>query len=194
MDVNIANSVGMGFLRSFYTCKGAEIMVIRQEIQSDYDGVYNAVKCAFETAQHSDGTEQDLVEALRKGKSFIPELSLVAEADGEIAGHILFTKGSVGRDTVLILAPLSVSPAFQNQGIGRALVNEGHRIAGEMGFDYALVLGNEEYYPRFGYVPAETFGIEVPKGIPSQNFMAVKLSGNPPPIKGAVTYPKEFGM
>ena len=71
-------------------------MVIRQETEKDYDEVYAVVKAAFERAEHSDGNEQDLVAALRKGGAFVPELSLVAQKDGRIVGHILLTKGSVG--------------------------------------------------------------------------------------------------
>ncbi|WP_439711746.1 GNAT family N-acetyltransferase [Eubacterium callanderi] len=68
-------------------------MVIRQETEKDYDEVYAVVKAAFERAEHSDGNEQDLVAALRKGGAFVPELSLVAQKDGRIVGHILLTKG-----------------------------------------------------------------------------------------------------
>ena len=55
--------------------------------------------------------------------------------------------------------------------IGTALIREGHRLAGEMGFSYSLVLGSETYYPRMGYVPAAEYGIEVPEGFPSQKLM-----------------------
>lgn len=72
---------------------------------------------AFAGAQHSDGNEQDLAAALRKSKSFIPELSLVAVEDDRIAGHILFTRALVNHTEVLALAPLSVLPAYQNRGI-----------------------------------------------------------------------------
>lgn len=94
----------------------------------------------------------------------------------------------------LVLAPLSVKPEYQRQGIGSALIAEGHRIAGEMGFEYALVLGSELYYPRFGYVPAEQLGVEVPDGMPSANFMAVRLRNDARPLHGAVTYAEEFGI
>ena len=67
-----------------------------------------------------------MVTALRKGPAFIPELSLVAEIEGKIVGHILFTKGQIADKTVLVLAPLAVLPTYQGQGIGAALVNEGH--------------------------------------------------------------------
>ncbi len=169
-------------------------MIIRQERREDYEGVYRLIAEAFAAAEHADGNEPDLTEALRRGSAFIPELSLVAEREGRLAGHILFTRARVGEDEVLVLAPLSVRPEYQRQGIGSALVAEGHRIARKLGYSYSLVLGSEKYYPKFGYVPAETLGIQVPEGIPSENFMALRLRGDAKPICGAVVYAKEFGM
>lgn len=169
-------------------------MIIRQETVKDYKEVYDIITKAFATAEHADGNEQDLVVALRKGEAFIPELSLVAEKDGEIIGHIMFTKMKVGNDEVLALAPLSVKPGFQRQGVGRALIAEGHRIAKEMGYSYSVVLGSEIYYPKSGYMPAVNFGIQVPTDIPSENYMAIKLREDAKAISGPVTYAKEFGL
>lgn len=170
-------------------------MLIRQEETSDHTEVYHLIKDAFATAEHADGSEQDLVAALRKNKdAFIPELSLVAVDDGKIIGHILFTKMKVGDDIVLALAPLSVRPAYQKQGVGTALIREGHRIAKDLGYPYSVVLGSETYYPRVGYLPAEAFHISIPEGIPAQNYMVIKLSDHAKPICGEVSYAKEFGM
>lgn len=169
-------------------------MRIRQEKPEDYEEVYELVREAFASAEHADGNEQDLVEALRKGDAFIPELSLVAEEGGQLAGHILFTRARVGEVEVLALAPLSVRPAFQRQGVGTALTEEGHRIARELGFPYSIVLGSENYYPRLGYREATGFGVEAPEGIPSANFMAIRLLEEAPALDGPVTYAEEFGM
>lgn len=169
-------------------------MNIRTERPDDYEAVYSLVERAFASAEHSDGNEQDLVAALRKGEAFVPELSLVAEIDGKIVGHILFTEANVGTDTVLVLAPLSVLPEYQKQGIGTALIQEGHRVARKLGYAYSLVLGSETYYPRCGYLPAESFGVEVPEGMPPANFLAIRLREDAKPIHGAVTYVKEFGI
>lgn len=169
-------------------------MFIRQETAEDHREVYRLIKEAFASAEHADGNEQDLVDALRKGEAFVPELSLVAVSDEKIVGHILFTKAKVGSDEVLVLAPLSVSPAYQRQGVGKALIREGHRIAKELGYQYVLVLGSETYYPQSGYVPAGQFGIEIPEGMPPENFMAVRLQENAAPISGKVIYAKEFGL
>ena len=170
-------------------------MLIRQEKTSDYTEVYHLIKEAFATAEHTDGNEQDLVAALRKNEeAFIPELSLVAVDDGKIIGHILFTKMKVGDASVLALAPLSVKPAYQKQGVGTALIREGHRIAKNLGYTYSVVLGSETYYPKIGYLPAEAFHISIPDGVPAQNYMAIKLSDQAKPICGEVSYAKEFGL
>lgn len=71
------------------------------------------IKEAFTNAEHSDGNEHELVTKLRKSDSFISQLSLVAEINGKIVGHILFTKAIVGNNIVLVLAPLSVLPEYQ---------------------------------------------------------------------------------
>lgn len=169
-------------------------MEIRQEREADYPEIYRLVREAFDTAEHADGNEQDLVEALRKGPAYLPELALVAEEDGKLAGHILLTRARVGDVPVLVLAPLSVKPEFQRQGVGTALMREAHRIAGARGEDYIFVLGSERYYPRAGYRPAEELGVAVPAGIPSVNFMALRLREAARPLHGGLVYPPEFGM
>lgn len=169
-------------------------MTIRQETSKDYSAVYRLIQEAFSSAEHRDGNEQDLVAALRKSDAFIPELSLVAEQDGMLIGHVLFTKALVGQFPVLVLAPLSVLPAYQRQGIGTALIQAGHAIAKKLGYFHILVLGSETYYPRCGYQPANQLGVAVPDGIPPANFMAIRLQEDAPSISGAVTYAKEFGL
>lgn len=169
-------------------------ILIRQETSKDFQEVYSLVKEAFASAEHSDGAEQDLVVALRKGNAFIPELSLVAEIDGRIVGHIMFTVAKVGDQAELVLAPLAVLPENQKQGIGSALIREGHRIARELGYQYSIVLGSEHYYPRLGYTPAEQWGIRAPFEVPSENFMAIRLSEAAKPVSGVVTYAPEFGI
>lgn len=169
-------------------------MRIRKEEPKDYESIASTVKQAFDGAEHSDGNEHDLVNALRNGTSYIPELALVAEVDGKIAGYIMFTKARLGEHIVLALAPLAVLPKYQKQGIGTALIKEGHRIANESGYVYSVVLGSEEYYPRAGYLPAENFGIKPPFDVPSANFMAYRLNEAAPDIKEVLQYAEEFGI
>ena len=169
-------------------------MNIRQEMESDHISVYELVKAAFASAEHSDGNEQDLVAALRYSSAFVPELSLVAVEDDDIVGHILFTKAAVDGHTVLALAPLSVLPAYQRKGIGLALIAEGHRIAKGLGFDYSVVLGHAGYYPKAGYCPASRFGIRAPFDVPDENFMAIKLRPDAENVAGIIRYATAFGL
>lgn len=153
------------------------MIIIRQETQADHACVYELVQKAFATAEHRDGTEQDLVERLRKTESFIPELSLVALNGDKIVGYILFTKIRLGMARAVGLAPLAIAPQAQRQGIGMRLMEAGHQIAKELGYEYSVVVGSERYYPRAGYRPASEFGILAPFEVPDQNFMALRLQG-----------------
>ena len=157
------------------------MLIIRQENKNDYEEVYNVIKTAFETAEHSDGNEQDLVVALRKSDNFIPELSLVAVMDNKIVGYILFTKIKIGKQEELALAPIGVLPEYQKQGIGRTLIQEGNKKAKELGYHYSVVLGSDKYYPKFGYVSAKEYGIVAPFDVPDENFMACLLYTSPSP-------------
>lgn len=169
------------------------MLEIRQENKDDYEEIYNVVKTAFETAEHCDGNEQDLVVALRKGDNFIPDLSLVALKDNKIVGYILFTKIRIGKFEEVALAPLGVLPKYQKKGIGSKLIKEGHIIAKKLGYHYSVVLGSNEYYSKFGYIPAIEYGIKAPFDVQSENFMAIKLNDTSEDVQG-VEYAKEFGI
>lgn len=156
------------------------ILIIRQE--------------RFENAEYTDGNEQNLVAALRKSKSFIPELSLVAVEDEKIVGHILFTKAVVQGVEVLALAPLSVLPDYQNRGIGLSLMKEGHSIAHKLGYEYSVVLGHSKYYPKAGYIPASECGIKAPFEVDDESFMALNLNGSQNKLNGVIEYDKAFGI
>ncbi|MGI6117727.1 MAG: GNAT family N-acetyltransferase [Bilifractor sp.] len=169
-------------------------MLIRKEEPKDYEIIYSVVKDAFESAEHADGNEPDLVNALRKGEAYIPDLSLVAEINGKIAGHILFTRATVGENEVLALAPLSVLPEYQRRGIGISLIKAGHKMASRLGFGYSIVLGNPDYYRKAGYLPADQYGIKPPFDVPGKYFMAYKIIEDAPEINGILKYAKEFGI
>lgn len=169
-------------------------MLIRPELPQDIPVIHRVIQTAFACAAHSDGNEQDLVDALRTGSHFIPDLSLVAVHDGEVIGHVLFTRASVDGHPVLALAPLAVLPDFQGRGVGTALVREGHRIAAGLGYGWSVVLGSETYYPRFGYQPAGALGIRAPFDVPDENFMAVRLRTDAPALSGVMQYAPEFGI
>lgn len=167
---------------------------IRQETIHDFPAVYQVVKSAFQNAPHSDGNEQDLVESLRKSVAFIPQLSLVAVEEDQVVGHILFTRAKVQDVAVLALAPLSVLPAYQNQGIGRALIERGHKLAKEMHYPYAVVLGHPDFYSAAGYKKASQFKIKPPFEVEDAYFMAIPLSDSPVALDGIMQYDPAFGI
>jgi len=176
------------------------MLTIRQEEEKDYRKVFELTEEAFRTMEQSDHQEHFLVERLRKSDAFIPELSLVAEnEDGVIAGHILFTKIKIENSSEsfdsLALAPVSVKPEFQNEGIGGQLILFGHLVAKELGHQSVILIGHEDYYPRFGYEKTSNFGISFPFDIPEENGMAIELVENGlKNVTGVVKYPKEFGI
>jgi predicted N-acetyltransferase YhbS len=168
-------------------------ILIRQEQKEDIDSVYRVVKSAFETMEQASGDEQDLVNRLRKSEAFIPELSLVAECDGKIIGHILFTKMKIGDHPSLALAPVAVLPEYQNQGVGGKLIVEGHHIARELGYGSVIVVGHPAYYPRFGYKLASQWKITAPFEVPDEAFMVLELiEGGLKDVSGVIEYAKEF--
>ncbi|MBK1897603.1 GNAT family N-acetyltransferase [Chryseobacterium paridis] len=174
-------------------------MILRQEQEKDHSQVFKVVEDAFKYAEHSDHQEQFLVEKLRNSDAFIPELSIVAEINNEIVGHILFTKLSVKNNSdsfsSLALAPVSVKPEYQGQGIGGQLINYGHKIAKDLGYESVILIGHEHYYPRFGYQKTSNFGISFPFELPEENGMALELvTDGLKNVNGVVKYPKEFGI
>lgn len=142
--------------------------------------------------------EANLVEAIRESSHFIPELSLVAETtENEIVGHILISKISILDETneweTLGLAPMSVLPGFQNQGIGSLLVIEGLKKSKELGYKHIAVLGHPNFYPKFGFQISKLFNIESPFPVPDEVFMALELEEDSlKNIKGKVKYSEAF--
>ena len=140
-------------------------MIIRDERPEDADAIRAVVEEAF-----GQPDEADLVEALRSFGNVA--LSLVAEDDQEIKGHILFSVLQ-SPEKCVALAPVSVLPAWQKQGIGSALILEGLAKAGRGGWRCVFVLGEPEFYRRFGFSvnAAEPFSTVFPK----EYFMALEL-------------------
>ena len=160
---------------------------IRLEKEADFAQVYQVNALAFERED-----EAKLVEKLRNIETSI---SLVAESDGQIIGHIFFSPMTFENHetTFLGLAPMAVLPEFQNQGVGSKLVREGLRLAAEQNFTAVFVLGHPEYYPRFGFETAKTKGFYSEYDVPDEVFMVIELeNGALEGKKGLVNYRPEF--
>jgi putative acetyltransferase len=163
---------------------------LRSENERDQSAVRAVNTSAFET--HA---EADLVDKLRKqGK---PVVSIVAEQDDSVVGHIMFTPVSITGHPdlkVMGLAPMAVTPEYQRTGIGSALVRAGIEQCQQLGCGAVVVLGHPEYYPRFGFEPAVGFGIGCEYEVPEEAFMAVELEpGYLQGISGVAKYHEAFG-
>jgi len=146
-------------------------MQIRPERQSDIPSIRAVNQSAFNTS-----AEADVVDALRERAQRL--VSLVADADGTIVGHIMFSPVTLLAHPdlrIMGLAPMAVVPARQRQGIGSALVHEGLERCRELGFAAVVVLGHAEYYPRFGFTPASRFSLRCEYDVPDEVFMAIEL-------------------
>lgn len=171
---------------------------IRQERPDETQWVVELTERAFKSLSFSKGKEGLLVSNLHKSNSFIPELSLVAEVEGKVVGHILFSPLVIDNGQQqfhsLVLAPVSVLPEFQNKGIGSLLIRAGHQNAKELGYESVILVGHPEYYPRFGYRPCSAWNIKSPIDLPSDDvFMAMELSeGSLQGVSGTVVFPPEF--
>ncbi len=165
-------------------------MNIRPEKPEDADAIAGTNRQAF-------GSEESatLVTALRDGGH--AELSLVAEVDGQIVGHIMFSGLPIitnrGEIEALSLAPMAVLPSRQRQGIGSKLVAEGLRLCAERGFRIVVVLGHPDFYPRFGFSAALGEQLVSPYSGAGSAWMAAELeAGAMKGVVGRVEYPPPF--
>ncbi|MEX0729454.1 MAG: N-acetyltransferase [Aquisalimonadaceae bacterium] len=149
-------------------------MLIRNEEEKDWAAVYVVNASAFESP-----AEARLVDAIRRDVR--STVSLVAEENKEVVGHIMFSPVSLtGHPGLKImgLAPMAVLPAYQNRGIGTALVRAGLERCRDCEFGAVVVLGHPAYYPRFGFSPSTRFGIGCEYDAPEEAFMVVELKPN----------------
>ena len=168
-------------------------MIVRPETASDYEAIGELLRSAF-----AGEVECRLVRLVRASDNYVPDLTLVAEENGRVVGHIMFSYVTLKGDEefrVLSLACMAVTPERQRSGIGGALVEAGLERAEERGEPLVIVVGHPTYYPRFGFEPASRYGIEPPSAdIPDAAFMVRRLSGYSERHRGRVVYPPAFGM
>ena len=167
-------------------------ILIRHEQPSDYSQIFSVHKLAFNRTD-----EADLVNSLRRSDQFIPKLSLVAELNGEIIGHIVYTKIEIHqgqeRFESIALAPLSVRPDFQKSGVGSKLIRTSLSLAAELNYSSVIVLGHEHYYPKFGFIATERWGIKTSFDVPASFLMGLELQpGSLENVSGVITYAPEF--
>ena len=143
---------------------------IRPETPADPPAIRDVIVQAF-----GQEVEANLVDLLRQQKAAV--ISLVAEVDGHIVGHILYSPVTIETNPrkrqIPGLAPLAVLPAWQRRGVGGALIRNSFEICCSLPVDGAVVLGSPEYYPRFGFFPAVKYGLRSEYPVPPEDFMVI---------------------
>jgi putative acetyltransferase len=163
--------------------------MIRAATEKDYPAIRAILRHAF-----GQDEEANLVEQLRADGDVLAEL--VEASDIALQGHILYSPLKIERagETMeaAALAPVSVLPAFQRAGIGKALIRAGNAKCAELGLSAILVLGHPDYYPQFGFSSALTESLEAPFSGPA--FMALELRPDALKAGGRVRYAAAFGV
>lgn len=163
-------------------------MIIRQEQPADHGVIAAITAAAFAEMEHSNQTESAIIAALRESGALT--LSLVAVDAGEVVGHIAFSPVKIdGKDLAWFgLGPVSVRPDRQGEGIGSALIRDGLGRLSASGAAGCVLLGEPDYYHRFGFQNDEGLRYE---GAPAEYFMRLSFDGVPP--SGRVEYHDGFG-
>ncbi len=166
-------------------------IVIRPEAPGDEAAIDAVVSAAF-LQQFGSDSEVGLVRTLRARGELVPEVTLVAEAEGEVVGFIAFSEVTLdgARAGGLGLAPVAVAPPHQGDGIGGALIRAGLERATAAGWRFVVLLGHDHYYPRFGFAPAAAAGLAGDYG-DGASWMALALGGHSLPV-GHVRYGSAF--
>jgi putative acetyltransferase len=191
-------------------------LIIRAELPEDLAAIREVNRRAFNQDQ-----EANLVDALRSNGAAL--LSLVAILDGQVVGHIMYSPATIGTDsrseptrvrvsnaagtgegvtgegvtgaevTGAALAPMAVLPEHQRHGIGSKLIEAGTQKLRDSGHPFIIVLGHPDYYPRFGFIPANTLGITCEWDVPSEAFMILILDqSKTQTLSGLAKYRPEF--
>ena len=163
-------------------------MIIRKETASDVGAITEVTLAAFKTLEVSDQTEHFIVKALRAAGALT--ISLVAEIDGRVVGHVAFSPINISDGTTgwYGLGPVSVLPELHKQGIGKALINEGLAQLKQLDARGCALVGEPAYYERFGFRNNPGLRYE---GVPPEFFLVLPFTDDIP--EGTVTFHEAFG-
>ncbi|MET0974417.1 MAG: N-acetyltransferase [Leifsonia sp.] len=173
-------------------------MLIRTLTPSDHLAVEHLLTVAFakpvgdEAGEQATPIEVGLNTALLASDAYLAPFAIVAEIDGVLVGYCISTRGWVDDEPALGLGPIGVLPELQGRGIGSALVRETARIADQNGEGLIALLGEPDYYGRFGFVPSTSVGIAPPEPAWGDYFQALRLADATDAHRGAFRYASPF--
>ena len=171
----------------------AELLAFRTERPGEEGAIRRVAIAAF-----GRPVVGELIDGLRRSQDYVPGLSFVAELAGDVVGHILFTRSLLDAPPrlvdVLVLSPVSVTPAHQRSGIGSALIRHGlNEVRGRSNEPLVFLEGDPHYYARFGFEAAEGLGFRRPSlRIPEPAFQVIRMPGWEPWMSGTLVYSRVF--
>jgi len=164
------------------------VIEVRPERAEDRDAIRRVHRAAFAPSE----IEAALVDELRDAGDLAPELCLVALRDGDLVGHVAISRATLDGAGALGLGPIGVLPAAQRSGVGGALMRAVLAAAAETDWPLIALLGHAEYYPRFGFEPAEALSVLPPFAVESRYWMAYRLPAYHAGLRGTFRYADAF--
>ncbi|MGH3971933.1 MAG: GNAT family N-acetyltransferase [Pseudonocardiaceae bacterium] len=165
-------------------------MLLRRECPRDQSAVRAVHRAAF--GDGVDAVEAQLVDDLRADTDVIPALSLVAVVDGDVVGHVVCSRASIGERPSIGLAPLGVIPAYQRRGVGQALMHAVLAAADALDEPAVALVGDPAYYSRFGFVAGATLGVLPPVPDWGRHFQVRPLHAWHDSLRGTFRYARAF--
>lgn len=152
-------------------------MLIRNVKESDFEEIYSFVKTAFETAKNSTGNEREFVCEIRNRDTYVPECEFIAEKDGKIIGHVILSKLDVETDDGGVfhgvrVEQIVVAEDERDNRLGGMLICNACMMAAELGYPGAFVVGDPEYFGKFGFIETAEYDIENVSGIDDKLVLA----------------------
>ena len=173
-----------------------ENLIIRQERPADYKDAELMTMRSFWNKYWPGCSEHFLVRIIRESNDYLPELSRVAELDGKIVGAVYYTRAWIddgsARHDVVTFGPLAVEPTLEGNDIGGTLMRESIEAAKKAGVAGIVVIGEPNYYPRFGFKRASEFGVTDSEGNSFDAIMCLPLNDDFSKIKGRIIESPDF--
>ena len=148
---------------------------IKQFESDDLERAKEVVKLAFyRDGKNDEFNEWNFIDKVRKDKSFVDELCLIAISEDEYVGYNLLTKASIGNENGLVLGPLAVKPNHQKLGVGKKLVEHAIEKAKELGYSWITLTGGDYYY-QFSFKDASSYGVIIGEDHPENKYLKILI-------------------
>ena len=156
-------------------------IIIRNETPADYRAVENLTRESFWNVYRPGCTEHYVLHCYRSAPDFVPELDFVMEKDGELIGHVMYSRSEITTSggkaiPIMTFGPISIAPGYKRQGYGKRLLDYSMEKARDMGAKALAITGNIDFYGKSGFVPAKTKGVHYADDTEADYFLIKELT------------------